>query len=345
MDSNIFVLLLRDGVTTGLIYALLGIAGLLVFAVTRVLFVPQGEFVAFSALGIVALQDGRVPGTAGLLVMIGLICALVRTIRERRGRSWHAFFAMLGLEIALPLGLLALTRLLAPMHPGYWITIPLTVGNSILLGAVLYRLVFQPIADASVLVLLIAAVGVHIALAGLGLYFFGAEGFRSLAFSESTWSFGVLSVTFEDVAIVIATIVLMAALRAYFGRTLSGKALRASAINRVGARLVGISTVRSGQIAFGLAAAIGALSGVLTGPITTVYYDTGFLIGLKGILATVLGGLSSYPLTVVASVGLGLIESFASFWASSYKEVIVFLVVVPVLLWRSIVSPHIDEDA
>ncbi len=128
-------------------------------------------------------------------------------------------------------------------------------------------------------------------------------------------------------------------------RTLSGKALRATAINRSGARLMGISTVMAGKLSFLLAAAIGAFSGILIAPITTVYYDTGFLVGLKGFVGAIIGGLASYPLAAAGAVLVGLLESFSSFWASSYKETIVFTVIIPVLLWRSLVSRHpVAED-
>ncbi len=73
-----------------------------------------------------------------------------------------------------------------------------------------------------------------------------------------------------------------------------------------------------------MAAFIGALSGLLIGPTTTVFYDSGFLIGLKGFVAAVFAGLSSYPLALLGALGVGLLESFGSFWASAYKEVIVF---------------------
>ncbi len=114
------------------------------------------------------------------------------------------------------------------------------------------------------------------------------------------------------------------ALWLFFGLTLYGKALRATAVNRLGARLVGIRTTLSGQIAFLLASVIGALSGILIVPITTLYYDTGFLIGLKGFIAAIIGGLVSYPLTAIAALMVGIVEAFSSFYASNFKEVIVF---------------------
>ena len=151
------------------------------------------------------------------------------------------------------------------------------------------------------LVLLIASVGCHLALQGLGLVFFGAEGFRGPALSIAALTLGPLRFTGQSLAVYGVTIALIVALWLFFGYTLIGKALRATAVNRLGARLVGIRTTLSGQLAFLLAALIGAISGILIVPITTLYYDTGFLIGLKGFIAAIIGGLVSYPLTAVAA--------------------------------------------
>ena len=79
-------------------------------------------------------------------------------------------------------------------------------------------------------------------------------------------------------------------------------------------------------------------------PLTTVYYDTGFIIGLKGFTAAIIGGLVSYPAAALAALGVGLLESFSSFWASAFKEVIVFTAIIPVLLWRSLAGAAAEDD-
>ena len=93
----------------------------------------------------------------------------------------------------------------------------------------------------------------------------------------------------------MVSIALIVALFLFFERTLRGKALRATAVNRLGARLMGISTSGAGKLSFGLAAFIGALSGLLIGPTTTMFYDSGFLIGLKGFVAAIFGGAGQLP--------------------------------------------------
>src|SRR5437879_4117032 len=194
------------------------------------------------------------------------------------------------------------------------------------------------------LVLVIASVGCHLALQGLGLVFFGAEGLRGPALSNTALTIGPLRFTGQSLAVYGLTIAFIIALWLFFGFTRMGKALRATAVNRLGARLVGIRTTLSGQIAFLLASLIGAISGILIVPITTLYYDTGFLIGLKGFIAAIIGGLVSYPLTAVAALIVGSVEAFSSFYASNYKEVIVFTLILPVLVLRSLAAPAVEEE-
>ncbi len=131
---------------------------------------------------------------------------------------------------------------------------------------------------------------------------------------------------------------------AFFKYTLFGKALRATAANRTGARLAGVSPNFAGRLSLTLAAAIGAISGLLIGPITTVYYDSGFLVGLKGFVGAIVGGLASYPIAAAGAIFVGLVEAFSSFWASAYKEVIVFTLILPILLWRSLTTTHHEEE-
>ncbi len=86
------------------------------------------------------------------------------------------------------------------------------------------------------------------------------------------------------------------------------------------------------------------MSGILIAPITTMYFDSGFMVSLKGFVGAIIGGLVSYPLAAAGAVLVGLIEAFSSFWASAYKEIIVFTLIIPVLLWRSLNSHHVEEE-
>jgi branched-chain amino acid transport system permease protein len=344
LNAEIALFLIQDGLTNGAIYALLALALVLVFAVTRVIFIPQGEFVAYGALTLASLQLGKLPGTALLLVGAGIAVAIVDVVQVLRRNSFRRIPFVLATYILLPLGLLTLTWWLAPQKPALLVQILLSLALVVPLGPMVYRLAYQPLANASVLVLLIISVAVHFAMTGLGLVFFGAEGSRTPAFSDAHWKVGILTVSGQSLWVIGASLALIFALFLFFERTIHGKALRATAINRIGARLVGISPVMAGKLSFTLAALIGVLSGILVAPITTIYYDSGFLIGLKGFVSAIIGGLVSYPIAAAGAVLVGLLESYSSFWASAFKEVIVFTLIIPVLVWRSLTASHFEEE-
>ena len=341
MDAEIIAMLGQDGVTNGAIYALLALALVLVFAVTRIIFIPQGELLAWGALTMAALEAGTFPGTVWLLVGCGVLTLAVdafsTTGRRTLGRSalWNLVYP---LAIAAILWLVPLASLPTGLR------VILTLAIVVPMGPMLYRVAFQPVAEAPVLVLLIISVAVHLAMVGLGLLVFGPEGSRTTPFSEAQIELGTLVVGGHTIFVIVASLVLIVGLYLFFDRSLYGKALRATAINRNGARLMGISPALAGRLTFLLAAVIGVLSGVLVAPITTVYYDSGFLIGLKGFVAAIIGGLASYPLAAGGAILVGLLESFSSFWASAFKDVIVFTLIIPVLIWRSLTSHHVEEE-
>lgn len=344
MDGTIALFLIQDGLTNGAIYALLAVAMVLVFAVTRVILVPQGDFVTYGGLSLAALEMGRVPGSAAMLVALAVGAMVMDLFAARRDLRLSRIGGIL-LRTIVPAGVIAgAVVVLAPLKLGPLVSILLSILLVVPMGPFLYRIAFQPLARASVLVLLIASVGAHLALTGMGLVFFGAEGYRTAPLIDANFQIGPLFVSAQSLLVLAATFLLLALLSVFFGRTLIGKALRASAINQRGARIVGISTEMSGKIAFAMAAAIGIVSAILIAPLTTLYYDSGFLIGLKGFVAAIIGGLSAYVPAVGAAFLLGIVESFSSFWASAFKEVIVFMSILPFLLWRSFFMPPHDEE-
>jgi branched-chain amino acid transport system permease protein len=344
MDLSIAAFLVQDGVTNGAIYALLALALVLVFTVTRIIWIPSGEFVTYGTLTLAGLQLGKPPGTVGLLIGVAVVAAIVETIATLRAREARKLPLRLAVWLGVPLAIAAAVWWAAPRGLPLALQIVLALAAVTALGPLIYRIAYQPIADASVLVLLIVSVAVHFALTGLGLWFFGAEGSRTPAFTGASFTAGGLTFSAQSLLDDVASLVLIGLLYLLFGRTLYGKALHATAVNRIGARLVGISPSFAGALTFVLAALLCAFCGVLVGPITTVYYDSGFLVSLKGFVGAIIGGLVSYPLAAAGALLVGLLESFSSFWASAFKVVIVFTLIIPVLLWRSLTSRHHDEE-
>ncbi len=344
MNLQIAILLGQDGITNGAIYALLALSIILVFTVTRILLIPLGEFVTFGALTMYAFQSGHETSIVWLLAaMIALDAAL--DLKQLFSNGMDARKAQwIGIKLGYAALMVTLMHTLSlqeiPMLAQALLTLMLLVP----LGPVMYRVFFQPIASAQPLVLLIVSIALHVTMVGIGLLMFGPEGGRTAPFSDTALRLGSVMLKSQTLWVILVSVVLIVSLFLAFERTLYGKALRATAVNRMGARLMGISPDFAGKATFALAAFIGVASGILIAPITTLYYDSGFIISLKGFVGAIIGGLISYPLAAIGAVAVGLIEAFSMFWASNYKEIIVFTLIIPFLLWRSINSNHVEDE-
>lgn len=344
MNAEIMLILAQDGLVNGAIYALLALALILIFTVTRVIFVPQGEFVTYGALTFAALQRGEIPGVVLLLVAAGLLAAALELRAARRGSNVRRSLLLSAFYAGYPTLLALVLYKISGAPSGPFLQILTTLAIVVPLGPILWRIAFQPMASASVLVLLIAAVALHLVLSGIGLLSFGPEGARTEPLVNASIKLGAMAISAQSLATIGASLLLIAVLFWAFTFTLRGKALRATASNRIGARLVGIRPNVAASICFALAGLIGAVSGILISAITTIYYDMGLLIALKGFIGAIIGALVSYPLGALGAIAVGLIESFSSFWASAFKEAILFGMIIPILLWLSVIRPMRDEQ-
>ena len=332
MTLFVFLALVQDGLTTGAIYLLLAVGLLIVFSVTRVIFVPQGDLLALATLTVAQLQAGQVPGTLWLLDALALAALLADAIAARGLPSRRALLAWLVWPAAV-----TATALYGP-RASPWLSVALGLAVVTPLGPLSWRFVFRPAAAASPLVLLILAMALHFVLTGIGMVLFGPDGASVAPLVGDTLLVGPLAIPGQSLAVLACCVALVVFLRWLFGATLAGKALRAAASDRLGARLVGIDAAESGARAFALAAFVAALSGVLIGAATPIAYDTGFEIGLKGFVAAIIGGLASYPAAAAGAILVGVLESLGSFWSSAYRDVTVFALLIPVLAWLSLRS-------
>ena len=341
MTPEIAALLTIDGIANGAVYALVAIGLVLIFTVTRVIFVPFGDIAALAALTLAAYEDRRTPGTPALLATLALLAATAEiiTLRRQPNKIPQALLTTLALPLA--------TAALGWAAAGHDLPAPIRIALTLLLvlpiAPLLDRLVFRPVADASVLLLMVLAVALHFALVGILLLAFGPEGIRTTPMTETILQLGDIAIPGQTALIVAATILFSALLYA-FGRTRTGRALQAVAVNRTGARIVGIRPARAGTTAYLIGSLLAGLSGILIAPVNTVFYDTGFLLGLLAFVGAIIGGLASYPITVLGALLVGLLGSFVSFYSSAYKEVLVFALLIPVLLWRSVSTTHTEED-
>ena len=216
----------------------------------------------------------------------------------------------------------------------------LAAAGAVLIAAavalLLEKLAIERARRADVVTLVIITIGASIFLRGLAQLVWDKKIHRLPPFSgDSPISIFGATIVPQSLWVIGAMLAIVAALSWFFGRTLAGKAMLATAHNRLAAQLVGIDVAKVLFASFGLAGALGAIAGVLIAPIAFTSYDAGVLLGLKGFAAAMLGGLGSFPGAVLGGLLLGLLESLsAGYVSSAYKDVVAFLVMLLVLFVR-----------
>jgi branched-chain amino acid transport system permease protein len=209
----------------------------------------------------------------------------------------------------------------------------LAVTATIAVGLMLYRFAIEPARGASAVALIMITIGASIFLRGAAQVVFDKR-FHSLPhiFGSDPIHFGGAAIMPQSLVVLAGAAGIVALLWLFVDRTLLGKALIATAANRLAARLVGIDTRRIVGLSFAVSAAIGAVAGVLVTPITLTSYDVGTLLALKGFAAAMLGGIGSAPGAVLGGLILGMLEAFsAGYLSSKYKDAVAFLVILAVL--------------
>jgi len=203
-------------------------------------------------------------------------------------------------------------------------------------GLALEFLAIRTARNASLVTLIIITIGASIALRG-GAQLAWDRNFHSLpAFSGDT-PIQILSASLlpQTLWILGVTALAIAGLQLFLRRTSFGRAIRATASNRLAALLVGIDISMIMAASFALSAGLGALAGVLITPLALTHFNVGILLGLKGFAAAILGGLGSATGAIVGGLLLGLAESLgAGYVSSAYKDAIAFIIILAVLLFR-----------
>ncbi|HEX7382239.1 MAG TPA: branched-chain amino acid ABC transporter permease [Nevskiaceae bacterium] len=345
MTWDIATLLTVSGLQISSIYLLTGLGLVLIFSVTRVIFVPFGDISVFAAITLAGFEAKQVPGTIPLVAAIVVFALVVEVTSRVRRREWRVIPKAVLYWGVLPLVPCGLAWLVGHFGAPAEVQIAASILLVVPVAPALARIALQPIADASVLVLLIVSLALEFVTSGVALLFFGPDGFRTQPLVPGSITLpGGIPLDMQVVLMICVAIIISGLFYLAFQKTTMGKALRATAVNRVGARLVGIRPARASTLAFLAASLLAGFIGVLISPVTTLYYDSGFLIGLKAFVAALIGGLVSYPGTAIGALFVGIFESFASFYSGALKDAIVFGLLIPILIIRSILIVTHEED-
>jgi|UniRef100_A0A7C5AM99 branched-chain amino acid transport system permease protein len=194
----------------------------------------------------------------------------------------------------------------------------------------------RPARTSSHLVLIFLTIGLSVILRGVMKLIWGKNRMAvpPLSGEEPVQLLGA-TILPQTLWILLLTSLAIGALVVFFRKTPLGLAMRAVAANETAAWVVGLNVGRVKAASFALAGALGGLGGALVTPITTLAYDVGVLLGLKGFAAAILGGFGSFPGAILGGLILGLLESLsAGYLSSAYKDVVAFVVLLLVLFLR-----------
>lgn len=212
----------------------------------------------------------------------------------------------------------------------------LAVGTVTLVGAVFERLAIRPARGRDILILIFITIGASHFIRGSIKILWGKSPMalppisgsnpfmvlEAAILPQSLWIFGIT----------LATVVL---LHLFFTRTITGKAMRATSYNARAASMIGINVGLMSTLSFALGGGLGALAGILIVPVSTLTYDVGVMLGLKGFAAAVLGGYGNFYGAILGGLTLGVLESMgAGLLSSAYKDVIAFVILLLVLFVR-----------
>ncbi|WP_216352470.1 branched-chain amino acid ABC transporter permease [Aquaspirillum sp. LM1] len=227
--------------------------------------------------------------------------------------------AVMFVQLGLPLPLALLLAIVLPA----------------LVGILVEKLAIEPVKGAETVSLIIITIGASLVIRGLVQVWLGKGAHSLPAFSGDT-PIVLLGATLmpQSLWVLGVTAVVVALLWYFFKFTLLGKAMLATSYNSLAAELVGIHTGKVLFISFALSAALGALGGVLVTPITLTSYDVGIMLGLKGFVAAVVGGLGNGLGAVLGGLLVGLLEALgAGYVSSAYKDAIPFGLILFILFF------------
>jgi branched-chain amino acid transport system permease protein len=202
------------------------------------------------------------------------------------------------------------------------------------IGLALHRFAIEPARGATSVALIMITIGASIFLRGTAQIVFDRR-FHSLPplFGADPIQFGGAAILPQSLVVLATAAAIVVVLWLFIERTIFGKAVIATAANRLAARLVGVDTRRIVAFSFAVSAAMGAIAGVLITPITLTSYDAGTLLALKGFAAAMLGGIGSAPGAVVGGLLIGMFEALAAgYLSSNYKDAVAFLIILIVLV-------------
>lgn len=217
-----------------------------------------------------------------------------------------------------------------------YLAIAVAVIATGLVGLVVEKLVIEPAKNTDVIGLIIITIGASLAIRGCVQVWLG-KGNHTLPSFSGDAPLKILNASLlpQSLWVLGVSFLIVLLLSWFFGKTVMGKSMLATSYNKLAAQLMGINTKFILFLSFGLSAILGAIGGAILAPITFTSYDVGIMLGLKGFVAAVLGGMGSGAAVVAGGLILGIAEAMAAgYISSSYKDAVPFLLILLILFFR-----------
>ncbi len=351
MTSDQFVQYLIDGITTGSIFALIGLGFTIICSVTNIINFAQGHLTMMGGMiSYMTVRSMEVPTFATVIIAVLTAAAIGLTLHIMLKRP--ARMLALAVLLIITLGAIPLTVILfreiasAEMPVLAAIFLPMVMVGMV--GAVVYLVAIQPARKPTTVSLIIITIGVAIFVQGITGEIWGVDAVR-----PDGWT-GKKSIEFmggyihpQALWMVGVTLALSTLVYLFFSYTMIGKSLKACAISPVAAGMVGIDARMMALIAFVIAGVIGGIGGATMVPKTLMSYHDGFWLGLHGFFAAALAGFTRPIGAVIAGFGMGIFISLMvgldwGPFTSGYKMSDIMVLFLLILVWRS--SSLRDEE-
>lgn len=271
------------------------------------------------------LTQGLAMGSIYALVALGfvLIFNAVGVVNFAQGE-----FVMIPAFVAV--------ALMEVLHLPFPLIYLVTLAFMALFGIVFQRVAYYPLRNRTFLPVIIATIGVSIFLKNGAQIVFGAEP-RSMSRPTTSTPINLAGISIDPqyIVIILVTIALLVFQYYFFEKTSLGKKMQATAQDKDMARLLGIRVATMIVITFIYSSILGAVAGILVGPIFFVTKEMGAMLGLKAFCSTIIGGFGSVPGAILGGLFLEIVEVFAAFYISSaYRDAFAFIILILVLLFR-----------
>lgn len=218
----------------------------------------------------------------------------------------------------------------------FFVSVALTLVSAAIFGLLMERLTIKPLKKPDLLLMIMITVAVSIVLRGILMFKFGKEPYSYSPFTEGSpltiYGAVIQQQTLWVIGITCLCIVLT---YLFFNMTMTGKAMRACAINPTAAKLVGIDVSKMVMLSFMLSAVIGAVGGIAITPISLMEYDKGPMLAVKGFCAAIMGGLGRGRGSVIGGFIIGILESMtAGYIHSGMKDAVALIIMLAILFFK-----------